>query len=120
MHHINRNFAWCNEYSNESFTGILHEEQTWDDKEYFKLEESLFDIAKKYSGCDSIPREDAWKIFRIFSYLIVTLACHSDPNDGFNIVNLTDEQVLARRERIQLIFEGFFSNKMPSKEYLEY
>lgn len=115
MHHINRNFAWCNEYSNESFTGILHEEQTWNDEEYFQLEESLFDIAKKYSECDSIPREDAWKIFRIFSYLIVTLACHSDPNDGFHIVNLTDEQVQQEEREYNLFLKDFSATKCQAK-----
>lgn len=117
---INRNFAWCDAYVDDSFIGILHERSIWDDDEYFKLEGSLYGLCEQFNQSDSLPRDVAWKIFRIFSYLMVSLASHSELNDGFTVSNLSDEQFFNRRERLQLVFEGFFEGKMPDKEILEY
>jgi hypothetical protein len=36
-----------------------------------------------------------------------------DPNDGFCIVDLEREEVYSLRERVQLVFEGFFLGVMP-------
>lgn len=120
MNEINRNFAWSNEYSEDSFVGIFHESQSWDDEEYYKLENYLYEACERYSGQDAIPREVFWPAMRIYSYLSNSIGCHLDANDGFEINQIDQEQLYQRRERLQLIFEGFFKGEMPNKKYLGY
>ena len=120
MYQINRNFSGSKHYSEKSFIGIFHEDELWDDKEYFLLEEEVFALCEQYSGDKCLPREVVWPVMRIFSYLMLTLGCQYDPDDYFNLSNLSHEQYISRRERIQLVFEGFFLGKMPNKKHLEY
>ena len=120
MKHINRNFPWCDEYSDNSFTGIFHEKQIWNDEEYFLLENEIYDLTSRLKDTESIQREAAWRIMRIFSYLMMSLGCHSNPDDGFKIKNMSSEEHRSRVERLQFVFEGFFRGEMPNKEYLEY
>ena len=120
MKHINRNFAWCREYSDASFSGRVHEAGEWHDDEYFLLEEAIYEAAARYGNRGEIPRELSWRIMRIFSLLLVSFSAHYDPNDYFQFSGLSDEQIHMRRERIQLVFEGFFSGEMPAKNTLEY
>jgi len=115
---INRNFVWCNEYSDGSFLGIFHEKLCWDDGEYFKLEDALYEQCQVHAGSDHIPRELSWRVMRIFSFLMMSLSCQYDKNDNFKIGNLTRDQYYGRRERLQLVFEGFFKGEMPDKEIL--
>jgi len=120
MDEILRNFAWSDKYSDESFIGLYHETCHWDDDEYFELEDSLYALANKLGGDLSLPRDVVWPIMRIYSYLMLTLGCVKDTNDIFTLEDITDEQFHARRERIQLVFEGFFSGKMPDRNILDY
>ena len=119
MNQILRNFPHCKEYSENSFTGIFHEKLKWDDIEYFKLEEELYEQCNIYKSVD-LPRDLSWPAMRIFSFLMLSLGCHSDPKDGFEIEDLSQEQIWDRRERVQLVFEGFFKGGMPNKKHLEY
>ena len=66
INQIYRNFAWCEEYSEKSFIGILHEENLWSDEEYFKLENELYKQCEKYSQSDVLPRNIAWPTMRVF------------------------------------------------------
>ncbi|WP_237059554.1 Imm41 family immunity protein [Microbulbifer sediminum] len=120
MNEINRNFAWSNDYSEGSFVAIFHENQAWDDDEYYKLENYLYDECERHSGQSVIPREVVWPAMRIYSYLSQSIGCHFDKDDGFEIKNINRDQLYQRRERLQLIFEGFFKGQMPNKEYLGY
>ncbi|MEW8632248.1 MAG: Imm41 family immunity protein [Candidatus Thiodiazotropha sp.] len=119
MNELNRNFAWCDDYSEDSFVGILHESQEWNDEEYFKLENYLYDTCLKLPA-DLVPGNIAWPAMRIYSYLSNTLGSHLDSNDGFRIKGIELVNLYDRRERLQLVFEGFFKGEMPNKEYLEY
>ena len=120
MNHILRNFPHCKEYSEDSFLGIFHEQRKWDDTEYFKLEEELYEQCNIYASVDSLPRDLSWPAMRIFSVLMLSLGCHCNPSDSFKIEALTQEQIRDRTERVQLVFEGFFKGEMPNKKYLEY
>ena len=120
MNEINRNFPRCNEYSQQSFRGILHEEAQWSDEEYFKLENSLYDLAAQYQETEALPKEVAWRVMNIFSHTLLLFSCHFDPNDAFKIQGLNTEEICDRRERFQLMFEGFFSGTMPDKDHFDY
>ncbi len=120
MKQLNRNFPWCDEHENDSFTGILKEKCAWSDEEYFKLEDELYDLSSKYNDADQLPRIMVWRLMRVFSYVMMTIGCHFNPNDGYKIENLDDEQLFDRRERFQLVFEGFFKGEMPKTKCFEY
>ncbi len=120
MDEILRNFAWSDKYSDESFSGLLHETSHWNDSEYFKLEDALYTLADKLGSETSLPRDVVWPIMRIYSYLMSNLSCAKDPNDFRTLKDITDEQFYARSERLRLVFEGFFSGKMPDRDSLDY
>ena len=107
-----RNFPHCEEYCEDSFTGIWHEKGRWDEKEYWLLDKSIYDLSEKYPSTE-IPRDVVWPLARIFSYIMMTIQAHYNPNDGFQIENLDDEMMFEFRERFQLVVEGFFKGKMP-------
>lgn len=114
QHTINRNFPWCDEFDESSFMSILHEQSTWDDEEYFKLECALFEL----SSSNKFNQELAWRIFRIFSHTSLLFISHHDENDKFEVKNKVQDEIYDLRERFQLVFEGYFSGKMPNSKYL--
>jgi hypothetical protein len=120
MNEINRNFAWCEDYTENSFVGIFHEKHQWNDDEYFKLENYLYQQCKIYNEKSDIPREVFWPVMSIHGYLLQSISCHFDSNDGFKLQGLTREQIYNRRERLKQVFEGFFIGEMPNKQYLNY
>lgn len=114
-----RNFPHCAEFSDDSFLGIYHEQQLWNEEEYWKLDKAIYQLAEKHNGKD-IPRSIAWPIMRIFSYLMMSIQAHDDSNDGFKILNVDSDSLFNWRERFQLVVEGFFSGKMPANDIFEY
>jgi len=107
------NFVLSDDYSESSFIGILHEKRFWHAQAYADLEKSLYEQGERYADQQSVPRSVAWPVMSIYSYLMQSLGCHLDPNDGFQIENLSDSQIYERQERVKMIFEGFFQGKMP-------
>lgn len=120
MNEINRNFALGDGYSEESFMAVFHKQNIWNDDEYFKLENFLYEESAKYSGQPNIPREIFWPVVHIFSYLLSSISCHFDTNDAFEMKNVSQDKLYQRRERLQLVFEGFFKGVMPNREHLGY
>jgi hypothetical protein len=112
MKELLRNFPHCTDFCDESFVGIWHEHCRWDEKEYWKLDKEIYELAKKYSG-QEIPRNIAWPLTRIFSYTMMSIQGHYSPNDGFEIENLDMDGMFNFRERFQLVVEGFFKGEMP-------
>ena len=109
---IARNFPWCDEHDDASFTGRLHEEALWDADEYWQLEWALYRLA----GAKRVSHDTLWRIFHIFSNTSMSFGCHFDRNDVWKIGNLKRREIYDYRERFQLIFEGFFSGEMPGKD----
>ena len=99
MKNINRNFPWCDEYDDNSFTGTLNEKRIWSDEEYFKLDGEIYELSKRYHTAIQLPRELVWRIMSIFSYVMTAISCHSNSNDGYEIENLDTELLFERRER---------------------
>jgi hypothetical protein len=117
MNHIKeilKNFAWSDQYDEESFAGVLHERCIWDVEKYWKLEAAIYHLAAHPEDFPSLM----WPLFRIFSHTMLSFGAHFDPNDAFRMRNATDEQVHDYRERFQLVFEGAFSGEMPDQASL--
>ena len=115
-----RNWAFCDDYDESSFIYKLHELSVWDDKEYWKLDDAIHEIAHKLDSVNEIPRDVAWPIARIFSYLMVLFEAHHNQFDAFEIEGFEPEDVYIRRERVQLVFEGFFEGKMIPNDSFDY
>jgi hypothetical protein len=101
---VARNVPWCEEQDDSSFLGHLHERNVWDDAEYWLLEWAVVRLTRSAR----FDRELAWRLFRIFSHTFLVLGCHFDPADGFRVKNKSDDEVVDLRERVQLLFEGYF------------
>lgn len=119
MNEINRNFSECDEYSVESFIGILHGKYEWNDDEYFRLEDYLYLIGQG-GPSGFLSRDIAWPVMKIYSYLCNLIGCHLDSNDSFSIAGMDLDSLYSRRERAQLVFEGFFKGDMPDTDLLRY
>jgi hypothetical protein len=116
---ILRNDSSCKEkYSDKSFVSIFHDEQLWNFSEYWKFDLALYALSKKEFMEDS--PEMYKSVFRIYSYLLMSIGCCFDKNDGFSITNLDDETLYEMRERLKLVVEGLFQNKMPSNKIFKY
>ncbi|SEI14209.1 Immunity protein 41 [Rheinheimera pacifica] len=115
-----RNWASSELFDEQSFISKLNESHIWDDDKYWKLDNAIYDLAIKYGDDDCIPREIAWPIARIFSYLMMTFEAHHNKNDFFAIKDLDSDQVFDRRERMQLVFEGFFKGEMIPNDSFDY
>jgi hypothetical protein len=100
---IARNFPHCIEHSDASFLGCLHERNIWDAEEYRKFESALKELARMYHGVNDLPREISWRVFRIFSHVMLLISAHYDPNDSYRVQNLTDAELSKWRERFQLV-----------------
>jgi hypothetical protein len=111
---ISSNFPWCEEWDESSFIGYLHDYAMWDYEKYWQLELSLYNICKQ-----NISFEMKWRIFKIFSSTMMMFCSHFDQNDVFKIKNLSNEEIFDLRERVQLVFEGIFQNKMPNQDIFD-
>lgn len=107
------NFPHNSLYDELSFLGKLHEEQLWDVEEYWLLEWAIYNLEKKSS--DKLN----WEVFRIFSFIMLSISSDLDGHDSFAIKNLERTEIYEFRERVQLIFEGYFSKSMPKQNIFE-
>ncbi|MEN8272677.1 hypothetical protein I8T81_04410 [Acinetobacter seifertii] len=110
---ILRNFPHNNLYDDLSFLGKLNEEQSWDIEEYWRLEWGIYNLKKNSS--ENLD----WAVFRIFSLIMLFICSHLDQNDYFKIKNLKPSELYEMRERVQLVFEGYFSSLMPEQNTFE-
>jgi hypothetical protein len=108
-----KNFAWCDEYEDTSFTGQLHEKQHWPMDKYWELEWALYELVGSRSP------DIQWRTFRIFSYTLLSISCHFDKRDSYRFKNLKRTEVYEVRERFMLVFEGFFKGQMPGTDCFE-
>ena len=110
---ILRNFPHNNLYDDLSFLGKLNEEQSWDIEEYWLLEWGVYNLEK------NSPEKLDGEIFRIFSVIMLCISSHLDQNDYFKIKNLKRSELYEMRERVLLVFEGYFSSSIPEQNIFE-
>ena len=106
---IARNSPWWSGYSESSFTALLHEKGIWQRDQYWLLEWALHDLLAR----DANIEELYGPVFHIFGCAMNAIASHLDADDFYEISNLSREQIHEFRERIKLVFEGFFAKRLP-------
>ena len=108
---IAMNSASSPEFDEQSFIGQLHESGVWQKEQYWLVEWAIYDLIKKSGNHDDLHGS----LFRIFSYVMGAISSHLDQCDMFEIENLEREEIYEFRERIQLVFEGFFEKRIPER-----
>ena len=91
--------------------GILHETFHWDHAKFKKLENAILQLAGNKHDDITIAA-----LFQIFDYLMLLFGCHFDPSDGFNFKNLTSEEIIDYRERVQVAFSAYFYRNLQCRD----
>ncbi|WP_434930439.1 Imm41 family immunity protein [Shewanella sp. HL-SH5] len=118
MQNILLNFPHCDDFDDHSFVGIWHESGKLDFQKYWEFEREVFELANEQSASE-LPRDIAWPIMRIFSYIMTGIQAHYNVNDGFELLDLEDNELHEFRERFQCVVEGFFKGSMPENTDFE-
>ena len=106
---IKSNDARDKMFSDSSFMGKLHEDCLWDISEYQKLEAALHNIGAELSNSSEISKSITYPIFDIFSNVMFYYGCHFNKNDGYEIKNITDDDLNDYIVRYRLIMNCIFS-----------
>ena len=68
---VRRNIPCFEEYDENSFIGKWYDDGVWDDEEYWKLENDLIEVRRKYPYPMDIPRYVVIGIGTIIDFLMV-------------------------------------------------
>ncbi|QDD66238.1 filamentous hemagglutinin N-terminal domain-containing protein [Herbaspirillum seropedicae] len=110
MEIIYKNLSLEMQWSEQSFLGILHEKRVLDIDSYWKLEWAILWLT---TNPGHRPSPHCWTVHRLFTRTTNMLYAHIDPNDEFEIREVSKERVYAFLNRINVVFEGFFAGKTP-------
>lgn len=119
LHHLLRNFPFCDEYCENSFLEKLYKQDTWDEDEFWLLDMAIYELAELFDG-DEIPRSVTWPVVRVYSFIFTMINAHHNPSDGYQIKGMDNPMTIHEwRDRAEQVFEGFFSGEMPGNQYFE-
>jgi hypothetical protein len=94
-------------YDEGSFAAMLHEKGI--------LEWALVELISR----NEISKDMYAPVFRILTGLIGAVSSHLDRNDLFEITSLDRGEVYEFRDRIRIIFEGFFARRISERVMFE-
>ena len=98
---IRLNAATSPNFSDQSFTGRLHEERVWSTADFEILLEAVSILSRRKTQDPEIRA----MAFDIFSYIVsVALLAHVNPNDSLRIRNIDDETIFDLRNDIEAAF----------------
>lgn len=103
------NFPHCEEFSEQSFLNILHDEHRIDMDAYWKLEWAVIQLT---SPDEEYSRDQYWPVFRIFSHLSFLFCAHAG-NGRYRITNFDNCFIYDLINRTILVFEGYFKGRIP-------
>ena len=115
---IHSNWARGSSFSDASFMGRLHEDCVWDLDAYLKFESALLTLNQRLHESKEIARDIAFCVLDIFSEVMLYYGCHFDANDGYEIANLSDEEVRNCIIRFRLVTQSFFAGEIIDSESL--
>ncbi|MES9942505.1 MAG: hypothetical protein ABW104_20875 [Candidatus Thiodiazotropha sp. 6PLUC2] len=103
-------------FRDTSFIGRLHEEGVVDTKEYFRLEEWLWESFEFHNS--KMPKETVIRFGIMTSFVLKNIVHHQNKNDGYKIKNYTLDELHKLMDRMHQILEGLSDGKLPKREYL--
>ncbi|EMS2310001.1 immunity 41 family protein, partial [Neisseria gonorrhoeae] len=71
LKNFRRNITYFEGYDENSFIGKWYDDGVWDDEEYWKLENDLIEVRRKYPYPMDIPRDIVIGIGTIIEFLMV-------------------------------------------------
>ena len=110
MEIIYKNLALQMQWSEQSFLGILHEKKLLDMNAYWQLEWAILWLTMNLGHR---PSPHCWSVHWLFTRTTDMLYAHIDPDDEFEIREVSKERVYAFLKRMNVVFEGFFAGKAP-------
>nr|WP_255562995.1 Imm41 family immunity protein [Herbaspirillum sp. ASV7] len=113
---IYQNFSCKMQWGAQSLLGILHNNHRLDMDAYRQLEWAVVWLTK---GADKAPSPHGWPVHQIFILVTGMLYAHIDPDDQFEIKEMSNQSVHTLRKRINMVFDGFFKVKIPDMDAFE-
>lgn len=113
---IYQNLSFKMQWGSQSVLGILHKSHRLDMDAYWQLEWAVVWLARTYFR---EPSPHGWPVHQIFTLLTSMLYAHIDPDDHFEIMEVSADRVHALRKRINVVFDGFFKMKTPDMDAFE-
>ncbi|WP_423681469.1 hypothetical protein [Undibacterium sp. WLHG33] len=105
---------------NVNWEGSFYEQLTefgrWDAKEFWMLHLDLINAADKFKNFDSVDKELALGIVTLQSKIARLFIAHFNERDAFKIINLSEENLYAFKERFDLAVIGVFSGEVLSED----
>jgi hypothetical protein len=95
-----------------SFCERLAEHGEWNASEFWQLHLALTQAGSVARKSDSIDRELAQCVVKMYSRISGLIAAHFDANDVFKISNLGYEELHQFKERLDLAVVGVFSGEV--------
>lgn len=102
-----------------SFYERLADHGDWCIDEFWQLHKELVDIARSGSDSPSIERKLASAVVTLQAKISNLISAHYDANDVFTIRNLSSDELLAFRERLDHAVTGFFSGEVIAESAYE-
>ena len=96
------NYPHCEEFSEESFTSVLHEKDIWDKDKYWALEKAIIDFIPEKKGT-IMMRDNVVPVIYITSYIMSVIRAHFDQNDGWTMPGMTDSEMFEYFERLRIL-----------------
>ncbi len=116
---INENYILSGDFSDRSFIAKLHELHQWDMKAYLRLEEAIYQKSLDIKNLELLNHAFFYPFFHIYKFITNMFIAHFDPKDGYIITGIKDDSIYDMKERIELVFDGFFKGEMPQREELD-
>ena len=108
---------------NPSWKGSFYEQLTeygiWDKKEFCLLHSDLVLAANKFKDSAAIDKQFACAIVRLQSNVSRLFAAHFNENDVFNIVDLSNDELHAYKERLDAAVVSVFSGELLTEDTFE-
>lgn len=101
------NFAHSGVFSDDSFVGVLHRTDEWNEHKYWELEKDILDLIPLHQA-DTLPRDLAFAVIHVTSYIMSAIRAHYDQNDGWSIKSHSDEELFEFHERLRVLQLWFF------------
>ena len=113
---IYKNLSYEMQWSAQSFLAILHNDHRLDMDAYWQLEWAVIWLTKSYAR---EPSPHGWPAHQIFTLATSMLYAHIDPDDSFEILEVSKDRLHALRRRINVVFDGLFKMKTPDMDEFE-
>ncbi|QNB09059.1 hypothetical protein G5S34_21455 [Herbaspirillum frisingense] len=103
-----QNLPYDMQWSDKSFLCTLHDDRKLDLTSYWQLEWAVLQLTT-----DQIdyPRHLSCSVFQVFICAASLLYDHTNPDDDYEIKDVSRSVVHQLRQRMEAVFEGFFKGR---------